>query len=330
MTPSRPVSLVHHSALAIIPPPAPDSSATWTSLQQVRYSLRDKGVFRWTPHINILYPFITPEHYDSILPGVELDMSAVSPFTVFLREFGVFGGRDRGVLWLDPIAARDGIDSLDAKECSSESVWSSLHSSLVKSVASRMSEVDDTSTPQSNAAKLAAKPFRPHMTMTHADSRAQAEEFGRRMREDWSEVSFQVNELFVLERRGDGGQFHIAWRLPLLGASISERPADGSKKASFDRMEFMPEEEEVWVREARLSYREKSKRRSYKGSNQSRTTKPMPPGDGASPFMTRKPTSDTPEEIEAKRAARAMKRERLLREEEEKKKNAAEYDQSTE
>ena len=327
MTASRAVSLVHHSALAIIPPPTLESTATWTSLQQARYSLRDKGVFRWPPHINILYPFIPPEHYESILPGVQLDMSAVSPFTVFLREFGVFGGRDRGVLWLDPIAARDEIDYLKAKD-SSASVWSSLHSSLVESVASRMSEIDDTSTRHTNQAKLAAKPFRPHMTMTHADSKAQAEDFGRRMQEDWSELSFQVNELYVLERRGDGGQFHIAWRLPLLGSS--DPTMDVSTTATFERMEFMPEEEEVWVREARLSYREQSKRRSYRGSRSLRTSEQISSGDRALHQAMRKPTNDTPEEIEAKRAARAIKRERLLREEEEKKENAAEYHQSTE
>lgn len=61
------------------------------------------------------------------------------------------------------------------------------------------------------------KPFVPHMTVSHFPNREAAEGARPDVEEAWIDVSFEVTELLVMERRGEAGQFEIAWRIPLLG-----------------------------------------------------------------------------------------------------------------
>ena len=45
----------HSSTVALVPP-----ESVWAPLQQARLNLRDKGLYRWPPHLNLLYPFVPP------------------------------------------------------------------------------------------------------------------------------------------------------------------------------------------------------------------------------------------------------------------------------
>eukprot|EP00961_Rhodomonas_salina_P236992 3203347-Rhodomonas_salina.1 len=59
---------VHHTTVALIPPDEAWSSiqAAW-STQELRAELKDKGLYRWPPHINLLYPFV-PERRFAVSP----------------------------------------------------------------------------------------------------------------------------------------------------------------------------------------------------------------------------------------------------------------------
>jgi hypothetical protein len=157
-----------------------------------------------------------------------------------------------------------------------------------------------------------------------------------------SPVSFEVQEVYVMERRGDGGQFRVAHRLPLQGVGEGDghspfcRPlcddsgdrgvggdgdgGGGSDEGNTMRFPFMPVEEEAWVREVRGEHKEG--RRSARGRvNPPRTqgTEHAPglalgrasgraSGRAAGTEESRRPTTDIPEQIAAKRALRAAKR----------------------
>ena len=261
------LSLVHHSTLAIVPPSRDES--IWLQLQSIRYSLGDKGYFRWPPHVNVVYPFLAPESYDEYLPSLEQEISTLHPFHITLSHFNTFGGSKRGVLWLQPIARN--VDSEDGTH--SAEIFANLYSHIQNAL-------------QKIEIPISSKPFVPHMTVCHCDSQEMALSKMATVSAEYKLVSFEVSELVVLERRGDGGQFHIAWRFPLLGRI----PESVSSSRIFERFPHLPELEEDWVREARLNFRARAKGK-VKGVH------------GA-----RRPSSDSPEVIEQKRAARAKKK----------------------
>ena len=260
------VSLVHHSTLAIVPPIFEES--VWLSLQSIRYSLRDKGYYRWPPHINVVYPFIAPELYNDFFPSLEREIAEIHPFRLSLTNFNTFGGFKRGVLWLEPTARSLEIDNM----MESEKIFGEMYVRIQRAL-------DNSDIP------LSTKPFVPHMTVCHCESRDDALKKMSLVSTDYSEISFDVKELVVMERRGDDGQFHIAWRLPLLG-----KTADSTSAVRvYERFPYLPEKEEDWVRDARLGYRARAK-------------------VGKGVYGVRRPSTDSPEVIALKRAERAQKR----------------------
>ena len=68
-------SKVYTSTVALVPP-----EEAWLPIQQARESLRDKGLYRWPPHINLLYPFVPEEHFaqaaDALAPAAAATPSA--------------------------------------------------------------------------------------------------------------------------------------------------------------------------------------------------------------------------------------------------------------
>ena len=95
---------VHHATVALVPPSTPaDRVAVWERLQGTRATLKDRGYYRWPPHINLLYPYLDPasDVHGEVLPALAAAAATVSPFRVTLKTLGTFGGHTRGVLWLD-------------------------------------------------------------------------------------------------------------------------------------------------------------------------------------------------------------------------------------
>ena len=95
-------SKVYTSTVALVPP-----EQAWLPIQQARESLRDKGLYRWPPHINLLYPFVPEEHFAQAAGALAPAAAATPPFELTLDTFGVFGGRHRGVLYVCPGAREE-------------------------------------------------------------------------------------------------------------------------------------------------------------------------------------------------------------------------------
>jgi 2'-5' RNA ligase superfamily len=49
-------SKFHHLTVCMVPPESSDWA--WEMITRCRTELRDPGLFRWPPHVNLLYPFL--------------------------------------------------------------------------------------------------------------------------------------------------------------------------------------------------------------------------------------------------------------------------------
>ena len=298
---------VHHSTIALVPPSGPADVGIWDRLQQTRYNLRDKGYYRWPPHVNLVYPFIDPLYYDTVIPALTEAVSNIQPFRVSLSTFGTFGGRTRGVLWLDPHVTYLNAEGALPDESNNNPIYE-LQSCLMQAL--RCSAPTNIVFPPTHTR------FRPHMTLCHYSNLVAADEKAIELSSEWvtHPVSFDVKEIYVMERNGGDGQFCIAHTLPLGrgGEQIRDTPLDQTVTSSDSailhtgttRFPFMPLVEDSWVRELRVGSRVGSSSGSGDSNRKpgSGPRRPQGQGDG------RRPTTDTPEQIAEKRAQRAEKK----------------------
>lgn len=287
----------HASALCIVPP---DSDiVVWDKLTRVRTDLKDPGLFRWPPHINLLYPFyeipiVNQKHQPTQETNITTDIensekkvwhlmsrirkatSHINPFHVSLHTFGCFGGKNRGVLWLYPSTA----SSLGEEEPIKQ-----LHYALQEEFHTLLSKTN----------KLL--PFSPHMTLSHFESLTAAENAKKDQEALWisglktgddcnhfsvsknNNHSFYVQEIYMLQRQGKDGQFHIVATVPLGKNSITS-PLNTSKEEKqpllqdesndFTRhlppkpFQMMPTKEEDWVKAERIKLKERRNRKPRK------------------------------------------------------------------
>lgn len=288
----------HHTlTVCMVPPPV--ETALWDRLTAARTELRDPGLYRWPPHVNLLYPFISiapeieEENEDSGMRLIDDDIvhrlrnatRQFEPFTVSLDSLGTFGGKQRGVLWLYPRSYSDGTMAAEKDDTDEPLI----------ELQAKLEENFPTCTDQRKQGK-----FSPHMTISHFPSLESAQTAQTAIEAWWpTESCFRVDCIYLLKRKGDGGQFLRVATIPLGDESMVElhNPPEA--------FPAMPQEEEDWVREERKKMQDR-RRRPWKNRRRKRGGQRRDRGLSKS--------TDTPEMIAAKRAERKAKRERLERE----------------
>ena len=89
--------VVHTTSVAVVPP-----DEAWPKIQAVRSLVRDKGLWRWPPHVNLLYPFVIVERFDEAAALLADRLAEVEPFTVTLHELKIFAHKRSATLWFAP------------------------------------------------------------------------------------------------------------------------------------------------------------------------------------------------------------------------------------
>jgi 2'-5' RNA ligase len=298
---TRPRKL-HTLTVCMVPPP--EYTDIWDRLGRIREHLQDPGYFRWPPHVNLLYPFFDFKSQNTIMEVVQQLHSATKqcpPFTVSLNAFGTFGGKRRGVLWLYPDSSVG--TTQDGNDDSSDEIvvlpMMDLHKKLEEAFPmcfdlSQKAGDDDGGT------------FSPHMTLSHFENLqdavlAQADLISNGFNLDG--LDFTMDRVYLLERQGDSGQFE---RLAEVGLGPDSIVTVFESPQAFPGM---PKEEVEWVYEERMKL--KARRNGGRGRGGGRgggNNRRMPPREARIP--------DPPQVIEAKRAERKAKRERLEKERE--------------
>ena len=260
---SDPVRKFHHWTVCMVPPPL--NARLWELLTAARTELRDPGLYRWPPHVNLLYPFLDsfsrnpnldPETQlvdSDIVARLRLACEKCEPFYVRLRNFGVFGGQQRGVLWLSP-------------ECrlTEDNDWTV--SPLVA-----LQALLEEQFPMCTDQRKVSGTFQPHMTLSHFENLDAAWD-GQSLLEKWwsrcddNDIEFFLDRVYLLTRTGDEGQFKVVAEV-FLGAGntfdgvggVTSRTIIHDSPVSFPSM---PISEAVWVREQRMNLKQRRKRKS--------------------------------------------------------------------
>lgn len=223
---SRPVPFtrrVHHTALAIVPPS--DDTECWTQLTELRCRCRDKGFYRWPPHINLVYPFIDSSEFPLFAERLTHSLAKTASFEVSLSRMDTFGGKNSGVCWLDPCTDKANIG---AKNVSTYETLSQLHTNVTNVLENESLDCGSVSKQQP------ARPFRPHLTFNHSPNLAAATAIVKAEQENWTGLSFCVKELYLLERRQPDDQFRVVAIVPLGSENCTSttiaQPEDSAEK----------------------------------------------------------------------------------------------------
>lgn len=175
---------VYTSAVVIIPP-----EETWGPIQEIR-KIHDRQIYRWMPHITLLYPF-RPEIQYSELEREFLDICKFfEPFQIHLKKFNYFNhGRQRYTLWLNPEPV-DLIRNLQAK--------------ILKIV------------PDCSDVNKYTNGFRPHLSVGQIKGKNNLLEITESLQTNWKEIKFRLSEIFFISReKSKTSKFEIKKRIQL-------------------------------------------------------------------------------------------------------------------
>jgi len=285
----------HYTTICLVPPP--DDKDVWDRLTAMRTELRDPSLFRWPPHVNLLYPFITIKRKEQrknekLFETLYNITRKYEPFQVTLETLGCFGNERRGVLWLHPRC-----NELSSYCYSSESNGSDdYNDDDLNDVQSQQQQEQEFKEEESDILQRiqndlqAAFPlcheqrkggiFVPHMTLTHFPSLSEAKDARSSILKSgkFEPIKFVIKEIYLLKRFEPDGQFLMYATLPL-GSGSNDN--DGSIMELYEtnarKFPHMPLIEEDWVYKERMKLKERrnnhQRKRSYKSKKKLKNRK---------------------------------------------------------
>ena len=194
--PPRPSPKSHAAAAALVPP---RSSAAWAFAQGWRVKLEDAGLYRWPPHVNLLYPFVEGDGRDGALAEA---LAGVPPIDARLSHPAVFhhGRSGRATLYL-AVAPLDRLQDLQRR------------------LQAAVPHCDEQTANHGGV-------FTPHLTLAHFDDGADADAACARVAGAMAHggVPWRVDRVLVMSRAGADGQF--GWRTALRFGGAGASPDD--------------------------------------------------------------------------------------------------------
>eukprot|EP00521_Asterionellopsis_glacialis_P012833 CAMPEP_0195308162 /NCGR_PEP_ID=MMETSP0707-20130614/38084_1 /TAXON_ID=33640 /ORGANISM="Asterionellopsis glacialis, Strain CCMP134" /LENGTH=322 /DNA_ID=CAMNT_0040372421 /DNA_START=392 /DNA_END=1360 /DNA_ORIENTATION=- len=282
-----------------------ESSDLWRAVTAMRVELKDPGLYRWPPHVNLLYPFVRyhEEHGGSaanetgllaILTKLRSAARTIQPFWVVIdltndnsspdSGFGKFGNSNRGVLWVYPQSLRGKGSNHDNSHANNTGEIQ------MEPIAELYSKLEDEFPMCGESLKN--REFIPHMTLSSKFGSLQdAVEAEARLTEcflssdkngrfDQSHLCYWCQEFYLLERDSPDGQFRRRATIALGRKATSSAKEKSSRGIPLDGIWVhdpplafggMPTFEEDWIAEELHSLQE---RRKENRKNRPRGTKP--------------------------------------------------------
>ena len=219
--PDKPPPKVYETSVCIVPP-----ADKWGEIQAVRRRCEDAGMFRWPPHMNVLYPFVPRKHFEAAVAAVAESLRDVPPITFTLSSFELFERRDSAVLYLRPSGAEEQLDGLQ-RAC-------------------------QAAVPHCHEQRRKGS-FTPHLTVAHyGDGELELARSTRdALNAQWAPLEMTIREVHAIHRRGPDDPFTCIYNIGLgTGeAALVDRP-----------FPLMPPVEEPWMRAKREEMQARRKR----------------------------------------------------------------------
>ncbi|KAK5584469.1 hypothetical protein RB653_006081 [Dictyostelium firmibasis] len=148
-------------------------------IQQYRKKY-DKAFVRWMPHINLIFPFVKINDFNSVYDLLRKELSDFPAFKLVFKEVSFFQHGNNYVVWLKPETPEDPtiINRLQAKL---ESLLPGFNELSNKSPAG----------------------FQPHLTLGQFNGKKEAEQKIASIQADLQPIEFEVSEIFMINRNGD-------------------------------------------------------------------------------------------------------------------------------
>jgi 2'-5' RNA ligase superfamily len=156
-----------------------------------------------------------------------------------MNALGTFGGNSRGVLWAYPI---------------SEYSLSGNNDSYDEEPLITLQKILEEHFPMCTDQRKQGT-FTPHITLSHYGNINDALEAKGQMESKWEPISFHVKEIYLLERKGEDGQFKVLAKIPL-GLEGGDVVNFYDEPSAFPGM---PDHEEEWVRNERMTMKNRRK-----------------------------------------------------------------------
>ncbi len=178
----------HRTSVVAIPP-----HEVWEPIQAIRRQ-HDRQIHRWMPHVNLLYPFLPREHFDTALPVLQHACQRVSAFAVTLAAFRSFThASGRGTIWLDP-EPKDDFVCLQAT-------------------------LQDAFPNYDNQSRFSGG-FTPHLSVGQTASRRAMRPLITALQSAWEPLRFSLTAIALIWRETDG-PFQIEQWIPLASSELS-------------------------------------------------------------------------------------------------------------
>lgn len=174
----------HQAAVIAIPPPE-----VWEPIQAVRRQY-DRHIHRWMPHVNLLYPFWSREHFANALPRLQDVGAHLAPFEARLTTVQVFThAHGRATLWATP----------EPREA-----FVALQAALQQAF------------PECDEQTRFTRGFTPHLSIAQAASSAERQQILQAIQAYWQPVPFTLSAIQLIWRQSDG-PFDVVHSIPLGG-----------------------------------------------------------------------------------------------------------------
>ncbi len=183
---------------SVVAMPADD---VWEPIQAIRRE-HDRQIYRWMPHINLLYPFCPRDQFqpEQVIPRLEAACRQVPSFDATLATFKYFThGASRATIWLAP-EPRDAFVRLQA----------TLQDNF----------------PAYGEQSRHRGGFTPHLSVGQVSSRRALHTLLVTLQTNWMPVKFHLDAVALIWRTADS-PFEVESRISLAsGAAGAEREAE--------------------------------------------------------------------------------------------------------
>lgn len=162
------MSKVFTSAVVIIPP-----EESWNPIQEIRKKY-DHHIYRWMPHITLLYPFRAENEYPILEKEFSNKCNHIESFEIHLKQFKFFNhGKQRYTIWLYP----EPIES-------------------IKDLQSKILEI----VPDCNDVNKYKYGFKPHLSLGQIKGKSNLDYVINKLQNKWKPIRFLLDKIHFISR----------------------------------------------------------------------------------------------------------------------------------